>query len=109
MDEWDEGEAAISDVLRIELVASEQGFNGTVPGPTIEAAVGETLVVRLINQLPVSAGFHIGCTSDEAARVLPGQAREYRVVLTSEGTFQYCGCTDGKGLCGVLRVWPAER
>jgi len=108
MDEWAEGEDAISNVLHIELVASEQGFNGQVPGPTIEATVGETLVVRLINQSAEPTGFHVGCTSHEATRVAPGQAQEYRVVLGSEGVFHYCGCADGKGLCGLLKVWRAE-
>ena len=51
MTEWTEGAAdAIGSVLRIELVATEHGFNDMTPGPTIEVNAGETLIVRFVNQ-----------------------------------------------------------
>jgi FtsP/CotA-like multicopper oxidase with cupredoxin domain len=34
------------------------GFNGQVPGPTIQAEVGDTLVVRLANALPEPTTIH---------------------------------------------------
>lgn len=33
-------------------------FNGQVPGPSIEANVGDTLIVHLSNQLPVETSIH---------------------------------------------------
>lgn len=33
-------------------------FNGAIPGPTIQLTVGDTLIVRLINDLPYPTGIH---------------------------------------------------
>ncbi|MGZ8516887.1 MAG: multicopper oxidase family protein, partial [Chitinophagaceae bacterium] len=33
-------------------------YNGTIPGPTIRLMVGDTLIVRLINNLPYPTGIH---------------------------------------------------
>ncbi len=33
-------------------------FNGNIPGPTIRAVVGETITVRLVNNLPYPVGIH---------------------------------------------------
>ncbi|MHC4952532.1 MAG: multicopper oxidase domain-containing protein [Planctomycetota bacterium] len=40
------------------LMANVETYNGTVPGPTIELEVNDTLVVRLINDLPHATGIH---------------------------------------------------
>jgi len=34
------------------------GFNGTVPGPTLEATVGDVLEIRLANRLPEPTVVH---------------------------------------------------
>jgi FtsP/CotA-like multicopper oxidase with cupredoxin domain len=101
MNEWDV-EEAISDVLRIELVADEQGYNGMTPGPTIEANVGETLVVHLTNQRAQPACFCFGGCACVATP--PGDSREYRFELTEAGTFRYCSCSEAGGWYGWLKV-----
>ena len=40
------------------LTVPGYGFSGQVPGPTIEAEVGDTLVVRLANSLPEPTTIH---------------------------------------------------
>jgi FtsP/CotA-like multicopper oxidase with cupredoxin domain len=74
------------------------GFNGVVPGPTIEAQVGDTLVVRLTNQLPQPTSIHwhglrVPADMDGTALVQnpvqPGQRFQYRFRLPDAGTFWY--------------------
>jgi FtsP/CotA-like multicopper oxidase with cupredoxin domain len=108
MTEWNEAEDVISDVLRIELTASEQGYNGEVPGPTVEAVVGERLIVRLTNQLPVATCFCIDCACGHTAATPPGETGEYSFALERAGTFRYCGCGGAACLYGVLKVLPGQ-
>ena len=74
------------------------GFNGKVPGPTIEARLGATLVVRLKNGLPEPTTIHwhglrvpAAMDGTEAVRrpVRPGEIFEYRFELPDAGTFWY--------------------
>ena len=61
----------MADVFSVELDAQEVGwdfasgrsipgfaYNGQVPGPTIEANVGDTIEVRLKNSLPQATTIH---------------------------------------------------
>jgi FtsP/CotA-like multicopper oxidase with cupredoxin domain len=77
---------------------SGYGFNGMVPGPTIEATQGDTLVVRLINRLPEPTSIHwhglrvpadMDGTELVQHPVQPGRTFEYRFVLPDAGTFWY--------------------
>ncbi len=74
------------------------GFNGQVPGPTIEGNVGDTLVVQLRNGLPEPTTIHwhglrVPAEMDGTERVQrpvqPGDTFEYRFVLPDAGTFWY--------------------
>jgi FtsP/CotA-like multicopper oxidase with cupredoxin domain len=74
------------------------GFNGMVPGPTIEAKQGDTLVVRLTNHLPEPTSIHwhglrvpadMDGTELVQHPVQPGQRFEYRFRLPDAGTFWY--------------------
>lgn len=74
------------------------GFNGMVPGPTIEAKLGDTLVVRLVNRLPEPTSIHwhglrvpadMDGTELVQNPVLPGRTFEYRFTLPDAGTFWY--------------------
>jgi FtsP/CotA-like multicopper oxidase with cupredoxin domain len=94
------------------------GFNGQVPGPTIQAAVGDTLVVRLTNGLPEPTTIHwhglrvpadMDGTELVQHPIQPGGTFEYQFVLPDAGTFWYHPHTHEteqleKGLYGALIV-----
>ena len=74
------------------------GFNGQVPGPTIEGQVGEPLVIRLTNRLPEPTTIHwhglrVPATMDGTEMVQrpvqPGATFEYRFTPPDAGTFWY--------------------
>jgi len=99
-------------------VVSGYGFNGQVPGPTIEADVGDTLVVELTNALPEPTSIHwhglcvpadMDGTELVQQPVQPGETFQYRFVLPDAGTFWYHPHTNEtvqleKGLYGALVV-----
>ena len=85
-------------------------FNGQVPGPTIEGKVGDTLVVRLTNNLPEPTTIHwhglrlpaaMDGTHDAQPLVQPGETFEYRFTLPDAGTFWYHS--------HVNETWQVER
>src|SRR6266498_5122676 len=90
------------------------GFNGQVPGPTIEANVGDTLVVELTNRLAEPAtvhwhGLRIPAEMDGTEGVQPGETFEYRFVVPDAGTFWYHSHVNEteqleRGLYGALTV-----
>ncbi len=93
-------------------------YNGQVPGPLIEANVGDTIEVRLTNNLPQATTIHwhgirVPAEMDgtEAVQPLvePGQTFEYRFVVPDAGTFWYHSHTNEteqleRGLYGALVV-----
>ena len=98
-------------VIALQLEARETGwefvpgvvspawtFNGTVPGPTLEATVGDVLEIRLVNRLAEPTvvhwhGLRIPAAMDGTDRVQrpvgPGQTFTYRFRLPDAGTFWY--------------------
>jgi FtsP/CotA-like multicopper oxidase with cupredoxin domain len=98
-------------IVRVDLTAREidwefvagqptraWGFNGQVPGPTIEARVGDVLEVRLTNGLaePTTIHWHglrIPAAMDGTDMVqhpiAPGETFTYRFKLPDAGTFWY--------------------
>lgn len=98
-------------VVLVELEAREAGwqftpgrtarawtFNGQVPGPVIEARVGDVLEVRLTNHLPEPTTVHWHGVRLPAAMdgtdmvqhpVEPGATFVYRIKLLDAGTFWY--------------------
>jgi FtsP/CotA-like multicopper oxidase with cupredoxin domain len=73
-------------------------FNGQVPGPTIEARVGDVLVVRLTNRLPEATTLHwhglrvpapMDGTDIVQHPLAPGDTFTYRFKLLDAGTFWY--------------------
>src|ERR687886_2060819 len=93
-------------------------FNGQVPGPTIEAEVGDTLVVELTNELSVPTTIHwhglrvpadMDGTESVQRAVEPGESFEYRFVLPDAGAFWYHSHVNEteqleRGLYGALVV-----
>lgn len=74
------------------------GFNKQLPGPVLKAKAGDTLVVRLTNNLKESTTIHwhglrIPAFNDGTDMVQkpiePGEVFEYRFVVPDAGTFWY--------------------
>ena len=70
------------------------GFNGQVPGPTIEASIDDTVLFRLKNGLPEPTSIHwhglrVPAAMDGTNAVRPGETFEYRFRLPDAGTFWY--------------------
>lgn len=75
------------------------GYNGSIPGPTIEAHEGDTIRVVLKNELPEPTsihwhGFEIPNNQDGAAPetqrpVMPGEKFTYEFTLHQSGTLMY--------------------
>ena len=94
------------------------GFNGEVPGPTIEADVGDAIEVRLANKLPQATTIHwhgvrvpAAMDGTEAVQpaVEPGGSFEYRFNVPDAGTYWYHSHTNEteqleRGLYGALVV-----
>jgi FtsP/CotA-like multicopper oxidase with cupredoxin domain len=94
------------------------GFNGTIPGPTIEAQVGQTVEISLKNALAESTTIHWHGLRVPAAMdgtqmvqqpIAPEDVFEYRFTVPDAGTFWYHPHTNEtvqleKGLYGALIV-----
>lgn len=74
------------------------GFNNQVPGPVLKAKKGDTLVVRVENNLPEPTmvhwhGIRLPATMDGTGEVqqpiLQGESFEYRFIVPDAGTFWY--------------------
>ncbi len=93
-------------------------FNGQVPGPALEAEVGDTLAVVLENALrePTTIHWHglripadMDGTESAQQAIEPGASFEYRFVLPDAGTFWYHSHVNEteqieRGLYGALIV-----
>jgi FtsP/CotA-like multicopper oxidase with cupredoxin domain len=99
------------EVVRVDLEAGEidwefepgrttkaWGFNGRVPGPTLEARAGDVLEVHLANRLPEPTVIHWHGLRVPAAMdgtdmvqrpIAPGESFTYRFRLPDAGTFWY--------------------
>ena len=94
------------------------GYNGQVPGPVIEAHVGDVLEVRLTNRLsePTTIHWHglrlpapMDGTDMVQHPVAPGETFTYRFTLPDAGTFWYHSHSNERvqmerGLYGALVV-----
>jgi len=74
------------------------GFNNQVPGPVLRAKKGDTLVVKVKNELAEATmvhwhGIRLPATMDGTGEVqqpiLPGESFEYRFTVPDSGTFWY--------------------
>jgi FtsP/CotA-like multicopper oxidase with cupredoxin domain len=81
-----------------DRTVSAWGYEGSVPGPTIVAHVGDTLVAHLVNSLPEPTSIHwhglrlpapMDGTQLVQRLVQPGDAFDYRFELPDAGTFWY--------------------
>lgn len=103
-------------------VSKVWSYNGTVPGPIIEAKVGDRLIVHFRNALPESTtvhwhGIRLPAAMDGSPAmqrpVEPGGTFTYDFVLKDAGLFWFhphmrTDLQVEKGLAGVIRVRGAE-
>jgi len=95
------------------------GFNGSMPGPTIEAVEGDRVRIVVHNMLPESTGIHWhglevpaamdgvpGLTQDP---IRPGQSYTYEFTLRQNGTYFYHShgaMQEGLGMVGLFIIHP---
>ncbi len=97
------------------------GFNGLMPGPTIEATVGDRVRLVVHNELPESTGIHWhglempvrfdGVPGLTQPPICPGETYAYEFDLHQDGTFFYHshdGMQDAMGMVGLFIVYPRE-
>lgn len=98
-------------------------FDGGIPGPLIELAVGDRLIVHFKNELPESTTIHWhglridasmdGVPEHSQAAVLPGESFDYDFVVPDAGLFWYhphlnSSVQVGSGMFGPLLVRPVD-
>ena len=99
------------------------GFNGTTPGPTLEAFEGERARIYVTNHLPAPTSIHWhgievpngmdGVNGLTQELIQPGQTFWYEFDLPRPGTFMYHPHSDemtqiGMGMMGMIVVHPRQ-
>lgn len=101
------------------LRATVWGYNGSTPGPTIEAVEGERVRIYVTNKLPTTTSVHWhgirvpsgmdGVVGISQPPIQPGETFRYEFVVPSAGTFMYHSHDDdmtqvGLGMMGLFIV-----
>jgi FtsP/CotA-like multicopper oxidase with cupredoxin domain len=113
-------EASIKDIEFLPGIPTPAWtYNGSVPGPLIQATVGQTLLVHFKNSLPETTTVHWhgvrldnevdGVPGITTKAVEPGEEHDYRFTLRDAGFFWYHPHYDsvaqmGRGLYGGILV-----
>lgn len=97
------------------------GFNGTMPGPTIEAVQGDRVRLVVHNKLPESTAVHWhgiempvrfdGVPGLTQSPIRPGETCVYEFTLHQNGTFFYHShdaMQEGFGMVGLFIIHPRE-
>ena len=99
------------------------GYNGTTPGPVIEAVVGDRVRIYVTNRLPEPTTVHWhgmivpngmdGVAGVTQPRIPPGKTFKYEFTLGRPGTFMYHPHYDemtqiALGMAGMFVVHPRE-
>ena len=97
------------------------GYNGSMPGPTLELTEGDTIRVVFKNELPEPSSIHWhglevpneqdGAGGTTELPTSPGRTRTYEFTVHQHGTFMYHSGfnamkQDGLGLGGLIVVHP---
>jgi FtsP/CotA-like multicopper oxidase with cupredoxin domain len=102
-----------------DLYIDVWGFNGGMPGPTIEVNQGDRVRIVVHNELPESTGIHwhgleIPVAMDGVPGLTqpplpPGGVQTFEFTLHQSGTFFYHshdGMQDGMGMVGLFLIHP---
>jgi len=105
------------------LVVNCWGYNGSTPGPTIEAVEGDRVRILVTNHLPEPTTIHWhgilvpnnmdGVTGLNQAPIPPGETFTYEFKLKQHGTYMYHPHFDemtqvGMGMMGFFIIHPKE-
>lgn len=105
------------------LIVNAWGYNGSTPGPTIEAVEGESVRILVENRLPEPTTIHWhgllvpnsqdGVTGLNQAPIQPGETFAYEFTLKQHGTYMYHPHFDemtqiAMGMMGFFIIHPAE-
>jgi FtsP/CotA-like multicopper oxidase with cupredoxin domain len=105
------------------LVVNCWGYNGTTPGPVIEAVEGDRVRIYVTNELPEPTSVHWhgillpngmdGVAGLNQKRIEPGETFKYEFTLRQWGTNMYHPHFDemvqmGMGLMGMFVIHPRE-
>lgn len=93
-------EAAQSSVAVGDRIANVQAFNGSLPGPTLRLRAGDTLRVRMTNNIRTPTNLHVhglhvsprGNGDNPFVSIDPGQSFDYEFALPADhppGTYWY--------------------
>jgi FtsP/CotA-like multicopper oxidase with cupredoxin domain len=95
------------------------GYEGVVPGPTLEVRRGEEVWIRLVNELPEPTALHWhgvrlpnamdGAPPLTQQPIAPGESFDYRFIAPDAGTYWYHPPrSKRRGLYGMLIVHEPE-
>jgi hypothetical protein len=97
------------------------GYNGSIPGPTLEASEGDRVRIIVTNELPEPTSIHWhgievpndqdGAAPETQKPIMPGEQYTYEFTLYQSGTFMYHSGfnpmkQEGWGLAGMFVVHP---
>lgn len=97
------------------------GYNGTMPGPTIEVTEGDRVRIVVHNELPEPTTLHLhgielpiamdGVEFVTQDPIMPGQTGVYELTLHQNGTFFYhphMAMQEAFGMVGLFIIHPRE-
>lgn len=105
------------------LIINAWGYNGSTPGPTIEATEGDRVRILVTNNLPEATTLHWhgilvpnsmdGVTGLNQAPIAPGKTFTYEFTLKQHGTYMYHPHFDemtqiAMGMMGFFIIHPKE-
>jgi manganese oxidase len=103
------------------FTSNHWGFNGTMPGPTIQVHEGDRIRIVLHNELPEPTSLHLhglelqnrvdGVPFVVMDPVMPKASRSYEFHLHQEGTFFYhahFAMQEAIGMVGLLIIHPRK-
>ena len=106
------------------MMVNAWGYNGSTPGPTIEAMEGDRVRMLVTNKLPASTSVHWhgillpngmdGVSGLTQPPIPPGETYVYEFTLRQSGTFMYHPHADetvqmAMGMMGMFIIHPKDR
>ena len=98
------------------------GYNGDMPGPTIEVNQGDRVRIILTNKLPEATTLHLhglevateldGVPHVNQPLIEPGKSYTYEFTVHQEGTFFYhshVGMQETMGMVGLFIIYPKQQ